>query len=111
MDAGKEPDGESAKSGPGAKILSGLGGLGVEGIVGNDESVGEGAIPLGVGNKGSISGGKLGEEARGALGKNAGAADIVEYFTCTLDEDKAEEKKAMKTMNNIPQGEQREAIK
>ncbi|MBA0785816.1 hypothetical protein Gotri_026577 [Gossypium trilobum] len=78
VDAGKDPDGEGAKPGPGANILSGLGGLGLEGIVGNDDSVGEGAIPLGVGSKGSISGGKLGEEDRGEVGKNAGAADILE---------------------------------
>ncbi|KAL4384285.1 hypothetical protein GQ457_15G022220 [Hibiscus cannabinus] len=68
-------------------MLSGFGGLGLDGIVGTDESVGEGATPLGVGNKGSTSGGKLGEEASGALGKNAGAADIVEYRTCSGNQD------------------------
>lgn len=82
MAAGEEPDGESAKPGPGAKMLSGFGGLGFEGMVGSDESVGEGAIPRGVGNKGSIYGAAPGGWAGGALGKNAGAADIVEYFTC-----------------------------
>lgn len=83
MDTGKGPlDGESAKPGAGATMLSRFGGLGHEGIVGINESVGEGATPFGVGNKGSIAGGKLGEEARGALGRNAGAADIVEYCTC-----------------------------
>lgn len=73
-------------------------------MVGSEESIGEGAIPLGVGNKGWISGGKLGDEARGALGKNAGAADIVENCTWGEEDKASEEKQAMKTINNIPHG-------
>lgn len=81
-ETGKDPYGVEADSGPGAIITSGFGGLRLEGIVGRDDSVGEGAMPLGVGNKGVMSGDKAGAEATGlgALGKNAGAADIVE--TC-----------------------------
>ncbi|KAJ0052821.1 hypothetical protein Pint_01064 [Pistacia integerrima] len=83
-ETGKDPNGDKANSGPGAIITSGFGGLGLEGIVGRDDSVGEGAIPLGVGNKGVMSGDKVGVEAMGigALGKNAGAADIVETCAC-----------------------------
>lgn len=42
-------------------MTSGLGGLGLEGIVGIEDSDGEKAEPPGVGNKGSISGDMVGE--------------------------------------------------
>lgn len=81
--AGKEPDGEiDDPAGPGASTSSGFGGLGFEGMVGIDDSVGEGAPTPGVGNNGSISGDKVGGENEGASFKNAGAADIVENCTC-----------------------------
>lgn len=61
--AGKDSDGEKANPpGPGASCKSsGFGGLGLEGIVGMEESAGEGEILLtGVGNNGEISGDKAG---------------------------------------------------
>ncbi|KAL6968420.1 hypothetical protein U1Q18_034223 [Sarracenia purpurea var. burkii] len=75
--AGKNPDGEMPTLGPGATVSSGFGGLGLEGMVGNDES--DGAALPGVGRSGVMSGGKAGgrEERRG-FGRNDGAAEIVE---------------------------------
>jgi len=58
-------------------VISGFGGLGLEGIVGNEESDGEKATPPGEGNSGSISGDIAGEK-RGASGNVVGAAEIVE---------------------------------
>lgn len=70
---GKEPNGE--KAGPGAAMASGFGGLGLEGMVGKEESVGESWEPEGEGKRGVISGDKAGE---GESGNNEGAAEIVE---------------------------------
>ncbi|KAL3572448.1 hypothetical protein D5086_026352 [Populus alba] len=82
-EAGKDPDGEIENlAGPGATMSLGFGGLGLEGMVGRDDSVGEGAPAPGVGSKGSISGDEVGGEDKGATGKNAGAADIVEIRAC-----------------------------
>lgn len=84
-EAGKASAGK-AIPGPGASKSSGFGGPGLEGIVGSEDSVGEGAmvLPPGVGNNGVMSGDKLGADVdgKGALGKNAGAADIVENCAC-----------------------------
>ncbi|KAK1426712.1 hypothetical protein QVD17_15391 [Tagetes erecta] len=69
--------------GPKDVMSSGLGGLGLEGMMGSDDSVGASSPPLGVGNKGVISGDKAGEgEDNGdddddIVGSNAGAAEIV----------------------------------
>ena len=61
-EAGKEPGGGiDDPAGPGAGTSSRFGGLGFEGMVGSDDSVGEGAPTPGVGNNnGSISGDKVG---------------------------------------------------
>lgn len=78
---GKEPIGENAITGPGADMASGFGGLGLEGIVGNEDSVGESSEPPGEGNRGvmSFSGELAGDgEAKGESGNNEGAAEIVE---------------------------------
>ena len=61
-------------------------------MVGRDDSVGEGAPTPGVGNKGWISGDKAGGEDKGASGKNAGAADIVESRACIWDAIAGDEK-------------------
>lgn len=85
-EAVKASAGGKAIPGPGASKSSGFGGPGLEGIVGSEDSVGEGAmvLPPGVGNNGVMSGDRLGAdvEGKGALGKNAGAADIVENCAC-----------------------------
>lgn len=60
-------------------MISGLGGLGLEGIVGSEDSDGEKASFPGVGNSGSISGESVGDK-RGEPGKVVGAAEMVE--TC-----------------------------
>lgn len=92
-ESGKAPDGDIANTGPAAgSIRSGFGGLGLEGIVGSDDSAGEGTPAPVVGDTGSMSGDKLGGEDKGASGKNAGAADIVENCTCTRDVKAGEEK-------------------
>ncbi|KAF2298577.1 hypothetical protein GH714_024177 [Hevea brasiliensis] len=81
-EASKDPDGDIANTGPGAgSIRSGFGGLGLEGMVGSDDSAGEGTPAPVVGNTGSISGDKLGGEDKGASGNNAGAADMVTELT------------------------------
>ncbi|KAK9281848.1 hypothetical protein L1049_004754 [Liquidambar formosana] len=67
-----------ANSGPGASISSGFGGLGLEGMVGTEDSVGESGLPPGVGNSGVMSGDKAGGEYRGGYGNNAGDAEIVD---------------------------------
>lgn len=76
-EAGNAPRGEKAESGPGATTSSGLGGLRVEGMVGTDDTVGEGSTPPGEGNSGAMSGdsswkGGIG----GELVKNAGEVEI-----------------------------------
>lgn len=69
-ESGNSPDGENAIPGPGAANASGLGGLGLEGMVGTEESLGARSGPPGVGNRGVISGdnagGKEEEEGEGA---------------------------------------------
>lgn len=56
-EAGKDPNGKNAESGPGARNLSsGFGGLGLEGMVGMEEVVGEGNTPPGEGKRGEMSG-------------------------------------------------------
>lgn len=63
-ETGKDPEGGKEMWGPGANISSGFGGLGLEGIKGCDESVGERpSPPPGEGNRGlSISGERAGAE-------------------------------------------------
>ncbi|GLU03424.1 hypothetical protein SLE2022_206260 [Rubroshorea leprosula] len=110
-ESGKDSDGESTKPGPGASTASGFGGLGLAGMVGRDDSAGEGDMsPPGVGNNGVISGDSAGAEARGASGNNAGAADMLENSIRIWD-DKADEvtKQAIKAMRTT-QNDQKEAI-
>lgn len=61
------------------EMSSGLGGLGLEGMVGSEDSVGERSPLPGEGNRGVMSGDKAGggEESGGSVGSNAGAAEIV----------------------------------
>lgn len=89
-DAGKDPDGGKAASCPGESRKSGLGGLRLEGIVGSDDSEEGRATPPGEGNKGLMSGDRTGGDA-GALGKIAGAAEIVETFIFRADAEANEE--------------------
>ncbi|MFS7987362.1 hypothetical protein Hanom_Chr11g01021651 [Helianthus anomalus] len=57
-----ETDGEMAMVlGPKDVMSSGLGGLGLEGMMGSDASVGESSPLLGEGNKGVMSGDEAGE--------------------------------------------------
>jgi len=76
-EASNAPRGENAESGPDATTSSGLGGLGVDGMVGTDDTVGEGSTPPGEGSSGAMSGdsswkGGIG----GELVKNAGEVEI-----------------------------------
>ncbi|XP_020991627.1 uncharacterized protein LOC110278063 [Arachis duranensis] len=104
---------------PGLVMESGFGGLGLEGIVGNEDSEGVKAALPGVGNKGSISGESVGdtigeeeeeEEGESTLGNTVGAAEIVEtcMVLCEANNVKLHDaiNKAMKKIKN----EQREAI-
>ncbi|KAL8234286.1 hypothetical protein R6Q59_020386 [Mikania micrantha] len=92
VETGSEPDGETAKVlGPKDDMSSGLGGLGLDGMVGSDDSVGESSPPPGEGNRGVMSGDRAGEgEDNGDDdddddgddddddgGSDAGAAEIV----------------------------------
>lgn len=79
-ESGNSPDGGNAIPGPGATIASGFGGLGLDGIRGREDSLGESSEPPGVGKRGAISGDNAGGEDNGAIGSgnNAGAAEIVE---------------------------------
>ncbi|KAL8214913.1 hypothetical protein R6Q57_004362 [Mikania cordata] len=84
-ETGSEPDGETAKVlGPKDDMSSGLGGLGLDGMVGSDDSVGESSSPPGEGNRGVMSGDRAGEgedngddDDGGGGGSDAGAAEIV----------------------------------
>lgn len=91
-------------------MTSGLGGLGLEGIVGIEDSDGEKAARPGVGNKGSISGEMVGEKYRGAPGNVVGAAEMVETcMLCREAEANDEQLHAIKAMNIAKNG-QKEAI-
>ena len=81
-ETGRDPSGENARKGTGASIASGFGGLGLEGIVGKEDSLGESSEPPGEGKRGVMSGDKAGGEAKGASGNNAGAAESVEVDNC-----------------------------
>lgn len=52
--------GGNANPGPGAAIASGFGGLGLEGMVGIEDSLGESSEPPGEGKSGAISGDRAG---------------------------------------------------
>ncbi|KAK4441735.1 protein NETWORKED 3A [Sesamum alatum] len=89
-DSGNRPDGGNAIPGPGAATTSsGLGGLGLEGITGTDDSVGESSEPAGEGKRGVISGESAGGGDEGEIGSgsNAGAAEIVEAGRLSSDDD------------------------
>lgn len=114
-----DPDGETPVSRAGARKLSGFGGLGLEGIVGKEESAGDGAMagsPTGEGNSGVMSGdNELGDGAKRGYGNNAGAADILlNVCTCVSDGndlvEAKEEKKPMKKILKILKTKEKEAI-
>lgn len=90
-------------------MTSGLGGLGLEGIVGIEESEGEKAAFPGVGNKGSISGDIAGENCRGAPGRVVGAAEMVETCMFCREAKANEELHAIKAIS-ITKNDQKEAI-
>ncbi|KAL3505794.1 hypothetical protein ACH5RR_031176 [Cinchona calisaya] len=71
-EAGKEPDGANAESGPTEETSSGFGGLGFEGIVGMVEDPGEG-------KRGAISGDNsvYGDNGGFAVCNVVGAAEIL----------------------------------
>ncbi|KAK3004152.1 hypothetical protein RJ639_019048 [Escallonia herrerae] len=74
---GRDPDGAMTILGPGANMSSGFGGLGLEGMMGSEDSDGESPEPLGEGKRGVMSGERVGTgEDKGAFGKIAGAAEI-----------------------------------
>ncbi|KAF2287715.1 hypothetical protein GH714_002420 [Hevea brasiliensis] len=82
-EAGNDTSGENAESGPGAVNSSGLGGLWVEGMVGKDDTVGEGNTPPGEGRRGAISGDNSWKGDRGGeFCRDAGEVGIVE--SCEL---------------------------
>ncbi|PKI70524.1 uncharacterized protein LOC116188320 [Punica granatum] len=78
--AGSTSEGErGVVTGPPATSLSGFGGLGLDGIMGSEDSEGVGASPLGEGRRGEMSGDNVGngESGSGAAGRVAGAAGVV----------------------------------
>ncbi|KAJ6323777.1 hypothetical protein OIU76_011131 [Salix suchowensis] len=76
-EAGNAPRGEKAEPGPGATTPSGSGGLGVEGMVGTEDTVGEGSTPPGEGNSGAMSGGSSWKgDGEGGLARTAGEVEI-----------------------------------
>ncbi|KAJ6431239.1 hypothetical protein OIU84_018683 [Salix udensis] len=76
-EAGNGPRGEKAEPGPGATTPSGSGGLGVEGMVGTEDTVGEGSTPPGEGNSGATSGGSSWTgDGEGGLARIAGEVEI-----------------------------------
>ncbi|KAL3644824.1 hypothetical protein CASFOL_010004 [Castilleja foliolosa] len=96
------PDGPNVIAGPGANIASGFGGLGLDGIKGIEDSLGESPGPPGdVGKRGLISGDIVGDgDDNGEIesGKIAGAAEIVEAgkFISFKASDDDDEKNAIK---------------
>ncbi|CAI8603821.1 unnamed protein product [Vicia faba] len=89
--------------------MSGFGGLGVEGMVGNEESDGEKAAPPGEGNSGSISGESVGEK-RGVSGNIiVGAAEIAETYIIFAEANE-QLHVIVKAMMNIAENDQKEAI-
>ncbi|GER43732.1 beta carbonic anhydrase 4 [Striga asiatica] len=96
---GPEPEGPNAIPGPAAAIASGFGGLGLEGIMLTDESLGEG-------NRGVMSGDDdAGSGEEKLSGNKAGAAEITEagrLFSEASDDEKIDTKMVTKIkINNI----------
>lgn len=82
-----DPDGETSELGAGRPASSGFGGLRFDGIVGS-RSPGEGAMPLGDGSRGVMSGASSGGKTDvGAAGSNIGAAEMVDTFSGGEDRD------------------------
>ncbi|OIV91299.1 hypothetical protein TanjilG_01830 [Lupinus angustifolius] len=108
--AGVDTDGGKADTDPGLPKTSMLGGLGLEGIVGNEDSDGEKTSPPGVGKRGSISGESVGE-ARGAFDNTVGAAEMVETCMFCIEAKANEQLNAIKAMNIDESSKQKEAIK
>ncbi|KAF5937301.1 hypothetical protein HYC85_024807 [Camellia sinensis] len=88
---GEDPNGEMAMLGPGASVTavsSGFGGLRFEGMVGSEDSDGEGT-PGEEGKRGVMSGDKVGgeEEERGGFGRVDGEAEMGEDGSKASDEE------------------------
>ncbi|KAK4418192.1 hypothetical protein Salat_2231900 [Sesamum alatum] len=105
-ESGIDPDGANAIPGPGATIASGFGGLGLDGIRGIEDSLGERSEPPGEGKRGAISGDNAGGgEDNGAIGSgnNAGAAEIVEagkFMHKAGDDENAIKRAVARTIKN-----------
>lgn len=88
--------------GPKEGMSSGLGGLGLEGMVGSEDSVGESSPLPGEGKRGVISGDEAGgEESGGAVGSNAGAAEIVFAAICADDKWEVEKERRHKATSKM----------
>ncbi|PPD73236.1 hypothetical protein GOBAR_DD29838 [Gossypium barbadense] len=96
-ETGNGPNGGNAEVGPGAMKSSGLGGLGVEGMVGIDEPV-VGTTPPGDGNKGAISGDNGWKGDNGGSDTDTGDADIVGVSELSLEAKDGKGDEAMKYM-------------
>lgn len=124
--AGSTPEGtRDAAMGLPAASPSGFGGLGLEGIMGREDSAGVAASPLGDGRRGKMSGDSAGDgvwgsgapgrvagaagiitgDESGAGGRDAGAAEMVEMWCSRWEADE----EAMSAIN-IPRSDQKEAI-
>ncbi|XP_057963520.1 uncharacterized protein LOC131154784 [Malania oleifera] len=111
--SGKDPVGEVGISGVGASMApSGFGGLRLEGMVGSEDSAGEGTSPpaAGEGNRGVMSGERAGGDDRGASGSNAGAAEMVEVCNLSPNGKAREGEHAMKISTSAKKSDQVEAI-
>lgn len=107
--AGREAEGEIAKSGPSATTSSGFGGLGLEGMVGMEDPVGTGSTPPGEGKRGEMSGDNGGRGDRAGFSKTAGDVEIVEVCKCSCSGDKDSKGESMKGMMSTKRS-QKEAI-
>lgn len=91
-----------ARPGPGAAMASGLGGLGLEGISGTEESLGERSEPPGEGNRGVMSGDNAGggaaDGANAESGSSAGAAEMDEAGRSCPDDKNCMHEKAIRSV-------------
>lgn len=100
-DIDSDSDGGEAEPGPWWDEISGFGGLGLEGIVGNEESDGEKAVRPGEGNSGSISGDSVGEKR--------GASEIAETCMFFAEANEQLHDTIIEAMN-IAENDEKEAI-
>ena len=99
-EAGIDPDGANAESGPSKSNSSGFGGLGLEGMVGMDDPVEVGTLPPGEGKSGAMSGDISWKGGRdgGEFVKNDGVVEIVLEASELRLGDKESEGETMKAM-------------